>query len=52
MAPWVKGSGVVTAVAWVSAVAWVQSLTQELPHVAGAAKKRKLVWSSHRGLSG
>ena len=35
------GSSIVTAVAWVAAVAWVWSLTLELPHTMGAAKKEK-----------
>ena len=36
-----SGSGVVTAVVWITAVARVQSLTQELPHAVGIAKKRR-----------
>ena len=39
---WVKESSVVTALAWVAAVVQVQSPAQELPHAAGAAKKKKL----------
>ena len=35
----VKGSGVVTAVAWAAAVARVRSLARELLHAAGVAKK-------------
>ena len=38
---WVKGSGVSIAAAQVTAVAWIQSLIQELPYAAGAAKERK-----------
>ena len=34
-------SGVVTAVAQVTAVVQVPSLAQELPHVLGVAKKKK-----------
>ena len=33
------GSNIVSAVALVIAMAWVWSLTQELPHVSGMAKK-------------
>ena len=36
-----KGSGVVTAAAWVAAVAQGRSLAQELLHGAGMARKRK-----------
>ena len=36
-----EGSGIVTAAAWVTVVAQEQSLAQELPHVTGAAKKKK-----------
>ena len=39
MAQWVKGSGIVTTAAWVTAVARVQSLAQELPHATREAKK-------------
>ena len=35
------GSGVVNAVAWVTAVVWVQSLAQEFLHAVGAAEKRE-----------
>ena len=35
------GSGVVTAVALVTAVVQVQFLAQELPHVVGTARKKK-----------
>ena len=38
---WVKGSGVATAAAQVSAVAWIQSLVQELPRTTGTAIKKK-----------
>ena len=37
-----EGSGVVTAVAWVTAVARVQALAWELLHVAGMAKKKNV----------
>ena len=37
-----EGSGVVTAVAWVTAVARVQALAWELLHVAGMVKKKKM----------
>ena len=36
-----SGSGVVTAVAQVTAVAWVRSLAQEFPHGTVMAKKKK-----------
>ena len=36
-----KGSGVVTAVALVTAVVWIQSLVQELPHATSKKKKKK-----------
>jgi len=39
-----QGSGVVTAVALVTAMARVQSLTWELLHAAGAAKKGKKIY--------
>ena len=35
----VQGSGIVSAVVWVTAVAWVQSLALELPHTVGLANK-------------
>jgi len=38
-----KGSGVVTAPAWVATVVWVWSLIQELPHATGTAKKEKKI---------
>lgn len=41
MAQWVKGFGVVTVMALVTAIVWVQSLAWKLPHVAGAAKRKK-----------
>ena len=36
-----KGSGVVTALAWVSALAWIGSLAWELPHAMDVAKKKE-----------
>ena len=36
----IKGSGVVAAVAWVSALAQVLSLARELPHAVGTAKEK------------
>ena len=40
--PWLPSrSGVVTAVAWVSAMAQVQSLAQELPHAMVMAQKKE-----------
>ena len=38
---WVKGSGIVTAMAQVTAAAQIQSLAQELPYALGAALKNK-----------
>ena len=38
---WVKGIGIATAVAQVTAAAWIQSPTQELPYAVGAAIKNK-----------
>ena len=39
------GSGIVTAVAWVTAVVGVRALAQELPHAMGMAKKNLfLLW--------
>ena len=35
LAQWVKGSGVVTATAWIQSLAW------ELPHAIGVAIKKK-----------
>ena len=35
------GSGVVVAVAWVTAVVQVGSLAQEFPHATSVAKKKK-----------
>ena len=40
MAQWVKGSSIVTAVAWVTAEVWVQSLAQDLPFTTGEVKIR------------
>ena len=37
----VKGSGIVTAVAQVTAVAGVQSLAREFPHAEAWSKKKK-----------
>ena len=37
----VKGPGVATAVAWVTAAPWIQSLAQELPYAKGATTKKK-----------
>ena len=37
----VKGSGIVTVMAWVTAVAWIQSPAWELLHAMGMAKKKK-----------
>ena len=36
---WVKGSGIATAVAQVTAAAQIQSLTQEFPYAVGTAIK-------------
>ena len=36
-----EGSNIVTAAAQVAAMVWVQSLARELPHAAGAARKKK-----------
>ena len=41
LAHWVKGSGIATAVAQVSAVARIQPLAQELPNATGEAIKKK-----------
>ena len=38
-----EGSNIVTAAAQVAAVVWVQSLARELPHAAGAARKKKIL---------
>ena len=38
----VKGSGIVTAVAWVSAVVWVQSSAPKLLHAVSARRKKNL----------
>ena len=39
LAQYVKGSGVATAVAQITAAAWIQSLAWELPYTAGVAIK-------------
>ena len=36
-----QGSGLVTAVAQVTAVAWVRSLALELPHAEGVEEEKK-----------
>ena len=41
MAQWVKGLGIVTAMAWIAAETWTPSLAQELLHATDAAKKKK-----------
>ena len=43
MAQQVKGSGIVTAVALIIAVVWVWSLSLELLHAVGVAKKKKIL---------
>ena len=40
-AQWVKGSGIVTA------AAWIQSLASELPYVTSAAIKKNLLQARH-----
>ena len=39
-AQWVKGSGIATAAAHVTAMAWIQSLAWELINAMGAAIKK------------
>ena len=41
MAQWVRDPGIVTSAAQAATVAQVLSLTWELPHAMGVAKKRK-----------
>ena len=40
-AQWVKGSGVASASAQVTAVAWIHPLAQEHPYAMGVAIKKK-----------
>ena len=40
VAQWVKGSGIVTAMALVAGVVWIQSLALELLHAVGTAKNK------------
>ena len=40
------GSGVVTAVAWVTAVVWFQSLAQTFPHATGMCGGKKCTLTS------
>ena len=44
VAQWVKDPVLLTTVAWVTAGVWVPSLTQELPHVMGSAKKNSTLF--------
>ena len=39
---WCKRTGIVTALAWVTAVMGVPSLAWEIPHAVGAAKNKKI----------
>ena len=36
-----KGSGIITAVAWIAAVAWVWSWVQKFAYAVGTAKKKR-----------